>query len=234
MALEERSEAIVVALIEAENASQQEQVKRELQRALDEIHVLAEQAQQQPELSQFETRLSRVRAYLESNKAMQVGNGVPAPVAAGDQAGLISSFEQQLFALLERADTESVSQEELERTYQDIKRLMRDISTCRQAIQRQALDDTTRSRLIDRLEDLQENVSDLEHDFGTSATAAHSYAHSIGADSHSLMLAHCSHPTGKKYEASSLEAFTKQKVKEQQVRAAQRQMEEAEDSLFDL
>jgi hypothetical protein len=40
--------------------------------------------------------------------------------------------------------------------------------------------------------------------------------------------------TGKKYETSSIEAMTKQKLKEQKIRNAQRQMDAAEESFFDL
>jgi hypothetical protein len=169
--LEEQGETIVVQLVEAPSDSERERIRGEIDSLLQQIDALFVQTQQTPELSQFESRLSRLRSYVQSNLSFAPTDALPSTVtskAGSDYATRIAHFEESFFALLERANGQVDDQEQLDHTYTDIKQLMRDISAFRQLIQKQAIDASERTRLTDRLEDLQENISDLEHDFGMS------------------------------------------------------------------
>jgi hypothetical protein len=169
--LEEQGETIVVQLVEAPSDSERERIRGEIDSLLQQIDALFVQTQQTPELSQFESRLSRLRSYVQSNLSFAPTDALPSTVtskAGSDYATRIAHFEESFFALLERANGQVDDQEQLDHTYTDIKQLMRDISAFRQLIQKQAIDASERTRLTDRLEDLQENISDLEHDFGIS------------------------------------------------------------------
>eukprot|EP01094_Clydonella_sp_ATCC50884_P004242 TRINITY_DN1329_c2_g2_i1.p1 TRINITY_DN1329_c2_g2~~TRINITY_DN1329_c2_g2_i1.p1 ORF type:complete len:221 (-),score=96.12 TRINITY_DN1329_c2_g2_i1:417-1079(-) len=98
----------------------------------------------------------------------------------------------------------SCDEAELPAVHEQLQELQKEMTAYRHAVNKEVRDENLRKRLDDRVADLQENLTDLRHVFG------------------------------KRYDASSFGTATASRIVEGQVRAAQKNMQQLEDDMFDL
>eukprot|EP01095_Lingulamoeba_sp_RSL-Kostka_P003720 TRINITY_DN14721_c0_g1_i1.p1 TRINITY_DN14721_c0_g1~~TRINITY_DN14721_c0_g1_i1.p1 ORF type:complete len:116 (+),score=42.66 TRINITY_DN14721_c0_g1_i1:419-766(+) len=80
-------------------------------------------------------------------------------------------LEQQLFTLIERVNSSLTDNKEISQLRNDIERFHKELSQCRQSITKNASNEGVNKHLNNVLEDLQENISDIRHEFEKKYTS---------------------------------------------------------------
>jgi len=150
---EEQAHTLIMSAV---NTPNNKEISKQLKVLLKEVEKDITTAQKDASSQQLYNRLMRLKEYIQSNMKDK-------PNGTNDPVDQLNEYEARLFSLITEANDEEVTNTKASSTKSKIADLMKDLTSFKAKIRK--MDDE--QRLLNRLEDLQENLADLEHNFNT-------------------------------------------------------------------